>query len=91
MNKEQLVAAIAAKTGASKAVARATLDATLEAIRESLAKGEPVQLVGFGSFTIAERRERRGRNPRTGEPILIPSKKVVRFRPGKKLQEAVSR
>lgn len=89
MNKEQLVKAVADRTGYSQRQVREVIGATLEAIENSLRKGEPVQLVGFGSFVIISRKERRGRNPRTGEPMIIPGRRVVRFRPGKRLQDAV--
>ncbi len=89
MNKEQLVTEIARNAGVTKAIARKTLNATLDAIEGALRRGEPIQLVGFGSFVIIQRKERRGRNPRTGEIITIPGKRVVRFRPGKRLKEAV--
>ncbi len=90
MNKAQLVEAVASKAELSKAAARRAVDAVFSAISEALSNGENVQLVGFGTFTVTERKARKGRNPRTGEVITIPARKVVRFRPGKQLQEMVS-
>lgn len=89
MNKVELVAAIAAEAGLSKAAAAKALDATLGAISGALKKGENVQLIGFGSFAVAERAERNGVNPATGKAIKIAAKKVVKFKAGKALAEAL--
>ena len=89
MNKTELVDAIAKKAGLTKAQAARALDAFLDTVEETLKQGGSVVLVGFGTFTVKERRERQGRNPRTGEPMVIPAAKVPAFRPGKKLRDAV--
>lgn len=89
MSKEQLVEMIVTKAGLETKVAgERVLDTTLEAIQQSLASGEDVTLRGFGTFTVKTRAARKGRNPRTGEPIDIPAAKVVKFRPGKDMDEA---
>ncbi|MCS6999304.1 MAG: HU family DNA-binding protein [Bacteroidota bacterium] len=90
MNKAELVEAVAKTTGLSKAQAESALNATLHAIQASLAKGQHVSLVGFGTFAVAKRAARKGKNPRTGEPIKIPARKVARFKPGKALATVVN-
>ncbi|HID57119.1 TPA: HU family DNA-binding protein [Candidatus Poribacteria bacterium] len=87
--KNDLVAAVVEKAGLTKKQAAAAVDAVLDTIRESLASGEKVSLIGFGSFDVKERKAREGRNPQTGEKIQIPAKKVPVFKPGKQLREAV--
>ncbi|HDH99990.1 MAG: DNA-binding protein HU [Candidatus Latescibacterota bacterium] len=89
MTREELVGKVAAAAGISKAKANEVLGATLDAIVEALGKGDKVTLVGFGTFQVATRKARTGRNPRTGERINIPATKVPKFRPGKRLVEAV--
>ena len=84
MNKADLVAAIAA-TGLKKADAQKALDATIDAIAGALKKGEKVQLIGFGTFSVAEKAARKGINPATKQVIDIPAKKVVKFKAGKGL------
>lgn len=86
MNKAQLIDAIAAKSGMTKADAKKSLDATIEAVSEALKGGDRVALVGFGSFSVSERSARTGRNPQTGKEIKIAAKKVVKFKPGAELQ-----
>ena len=71
MNKAELVAAIAAKTGDTKKAAEASVDAFVSAVKEALKKGEKVQLVGFGAFEVRKRAARKGRNPQTKEEIKI--------------------
>lgn len=88
MTKPDLVAEVA-KIGITKKQAAEALDAMLKAIKDALASGEKVSLVGFGTFMVKERAAREGRNPRTGKAIKIPPKKVPVFRPGKELREAV--
>ena len=66
------------------------LNATTEAIKNALAKGESIQLIGFGTFSISERSARTGRNPQTGKEIQIAAKKVAKFKPGKALDEAIN-
>lgn len=89
MNKSELTAAIAEGAGLTKADAEKALNACTEAIKGALAKGDSVQLIGFGTFSISERSARTGRNPQTGKEIQIPAKKVAKFKPGKALDEAV--
>ncbi len=89
MNKQQLVSAIAEKAGLTKKQASAAVDAFMEAVKEALSKGEEVRLVGFGTFQVRERKARKGKNPRTGEVINIPAKKVPVFRPSSELKNLV--
>lgn len=89
MNKAELVKEMAEIAGTTKANAEKLLDAFMEAVTRAISKGDKVVLVGFGTFQVVTRSARNGRNPRTGEPIKIPAKKVVKFTPGKKLEEAV--
>ena len=89
MNKSELISKMAELAGVTKVQAERGLDALIQAITEAVEKGEAVKLVGFGSFEVVKRAEKAGRNPRTGEPLKIQAKKVVRFRAGKKLNEAV--
>ena len=79
MNKTELIAAIAAKTGETKKDAEATLNAFVNVVSETLAKGDKVQLVGFGSFEVRKRAARKGRNPQTKEEIKIPASKAPAF------------
>lgn len=90
MNKSEVVDAIVDKADISKAAAGRALDATLGAIRESLQQGEPVALIGFGTFLVRNRPARTGRNPRTGEDVHIAAAKVPAFKPGKALKEALN-
>ncbi len=90
MNRTELIEHIHAQTGLSKKQAQAALKAALTAIEYALADGKEVQLTGFGTFVTARRAARKGTRPGSGEPIQIPAKTVVRFRPGKYLREAVS-
>ena len=89
MNKAELVAEIAKKSGLTKASAEKALKAYIDATTKELKKGGRVVLVGFGSFSLAKRAARTGRNPQTGKAIKIPAKKVVRFKPGKELSDKV--
>ena len=91
MNKSDLIAAIAAKTGDTKKNAEASLNAFVEAVTESLKKGDKVQLVGFGSFEVRKRAARKGRNPQTKEEIKIPASKAPVFKAGKALKDAVNK
>ena len=86
MNKTELIAAIAAKTGETKKDAEATLNAFVNVVSETLAKGDKVQLVGFGSFEVRKRAARKGRNPQTKEEIKIPASKAPVFKAGKALK-----
>ncbi len=89
MNKGQLVEQMATGAGISKAAAERALNAFMDAIMDAVAAGEKVTLVGFGTFYVTERSARTGRNPQTGKKMKIPAKKVVKFRPGSRLSEAV--
>ena len=89
MNKTQLVDAIAEKADLSKAQAKAALEQILESITDSLKDGDPVQLIGFGTFKISHRAERTGRNPQTGQEIKIAAANVPSFVAGKALKDAV--
>jgi len=91
MNKAELIAAVAEKTGLSKKDTEAVVSASIEVITESLAQGEKVQLVGFGSFETKARAARIGRNPRTKEEIKIPASKLPVFKAGKALKDTVSK
>lgn len=90
MNKAQLIDAMAEKAGLSKADAKKALDAFIDTTTDALKGGDRVALVGFGSFSISERGARTGRNPQTGKEITIPAKKVVKFKAGAELADAVS-
>ncbi len=89
MTKQELVTKIAEEANLSKRAAEDALAAFIKAVKESLAKGESVSLVGFGTFSVSERAARKGRNPQTGAEIEIPARKVPVFRAGKGLKEAV--
>ena len=91
MNKSDLVAAIAAKTGDTKKSAEETLNAFVDVVTDALVKGEKVQLVGFGSFEVADRAARNGVNPLTGKPMNVPACKAPKFKAGKALKEAVNK
>ncbi len=91
MNKAELINAVAEKAGLSKKDSEAAVSAALEAITATLAEGEKVQLVGFGSFEVKKREERVGRNPKTNEEIKIPASKVPSFKAGKALKDAVAK
>ena len=91
MNKSELVNAMAAKTGATKKAAEESLNAILEVVKESLVKGEKVQLVGFGSFETKTRAARKGKNPQTGAEIKIPVCKAPAFKAGKALKDIVNK
>jgi DNA-binding protein HU-beta len=90
MNKAELIDAIAAGSGLTKADSRRALDAFIDATQNSLKKGDRVALVGFGSFGVSKREARTGRNPQTGKEIKIPAKKVVKFKAGTDLNRKVN-
>ena len=90
MNKSDLIAEIAAKTGSTKKDAEATLNAFVDVVTESLVKGDKVQLVGFGSFEVRKRAARKGINPQTKEEIKIPASKAPVFKAGKALKDLVN-
>ena len=91
MNKAELIAAIAAKTGETKKSAEETVNAFVSVVTESLTKGDKVQLVGFGSFEVRKRAARKGRNPQTKEEIKIPASKAPVFKAGKALKDLVNK
>ena len=87
MNKAELVDAIAAGSGISKADSKRALDAFINATTDTLKSGDRVSLVGFCSFSVSERAARKGRNPQTGAEITIAAKKVVKFKAGTELSD----
>ena len=89
MNKTDLINAMAAEAGLSKSDTTKALTAFENIVADSLKRGEDVQLVGFGSFTVVERAERQGRNPATGEAITIPTARQAKFKAGKPLRDAL--
>ena len=91
MNKAELIAAIAAKTGDTKKGVEATVNAFVDVVTEALVEGEKVQLVGFGSFEVRKRAARKGRNPQTKEEIRIPASKAPVFKAGKALKDLVNK
>ena len=90
MNKTELVAAMAEQAGLSKKDAEKALKAFTDVIAEELKKGEKVQLVGFGTFEVAERAEREGRNPQTGDVMKIAASKAPKFKAGKALKDMIN-
>lgn len=90
MNKTELVAVMAENAGISKKDAEKALNAFTGAVTDALKKGDKVQLVGFGTFEVAERPEREGRNPRTGETMKIAASKAPKFKAGKALKDSVN-
>ena len=90
MNKNDLVAQVAASADISKTDSAKAVDAVFDTITKSLKKGQEVRLVGFGTFSVTKRRATEGRNPRTGEKIKIPASKQPKFKAGKSLKDAVN-
>jgi nucleoid DNA-binding protein len=90
MNKTELIAAIATQAGITKAEAGRVIDATTSAITSSLKKGEPVTLIGFGTFKVSKRAARTGRNPRTGAELKVPARNAPAFTAGKALKDAIN-
>ena len=90
MTKQQLIEKVAAKTELKKTEAEAAVDSVLAMIAEALQANERVDLRGFGSFVVKDRKERQGRNPRTGETITIAAKRDASFKPGKELTEKLA-
>lgn len=90
MNKTELVAAIAEKAGLSKKDAEGAVKAFTDTVAEQLKAGEKIQLVGFGTFEVAERAARTGKNPQTGEAIKIPASKAPKFKAGKALKDSLN-
>ena len=90
MNKNDLVANVANDSGLSKADSAKAVDSVFDTISKALSGGSDVRLVGFGTFSVAQRRASEGRNPRTGERIQIPASKQPKFKAGKALKDAVN-
>jgi DNA-binding protein HU-beta len=90
VNKNDLIASVADSAGLSKSDASNAVDAVLQAITDGLAGGGEIRLVGFGTFSVANRAATTGRNPRTGEAIQIPASKQPKFKAGKALKDAVN-
>lgn len=90
MNKTELVAAVAEKTGMTKAAAAEAVNALLDTVTNTLAAGEDIAMPGFGTFTVRERAARTGRNPQTGAEMQIEASKAPAFKPGKTLKAAVN-
>ena len=90
MTKTDLISAVAEKSGLTKKDAEKAVAAVIDSITETLANGEKVQLVGFGTFEVAERAAREGRNPHTGEPMPIAASKAPKFKAGKALKDALN-
>ena len=91
MNKNELVAAVADKTGLTKGQASDAVDAALDTISGTLSRGGEVRLLGFGNFVVANRKATTARNPQTGATIHVPASKAPKFKPGKALKESVNR
>ncbi|HSR11988.1 MAG TPA: HU family DNA-binding protein [Thermodesulfobacteriota bacterium] len=88
MNKNDLINEVA-KVAGSKRMAEKSVSCVLDTIKKALKKGQPITLVGFGTFSVGKRKARIGRNPQTGKEIKIPARKVPKFSPGKALKDAV--
>ena len=91
MTKAELIDAVAEETEQTKREVATVVDAVLEHIKKALQKGDKVQLIPFGSFEVRERKKREGRNPKTGEKLTIPARKVPAFHAGKDLRDSVNK
>lgn len=89
MNKTELISSVVEQSGLTKTDATKAVNAVFGSIQDALANGDKVQLIGFGTFETRERAERTGRNPQTGEDMVIPAMRVPAFKAGKELKEAV--
>ncbi|MDD2466602.1 MAG: HU family DNA-binding protein [Desulfobulbus sp.] len=89
MNKTELIDKVAKESALSKAAAEQVVNNVFSAIAEAMKSGDKVTLVGFGTFSVSERAAREGRNPKSGETITIPAKKVVKFKLGSKLDSVI--
>lgn len=89
MNKTEIVASIATKSGLTKKDSEIALEAFIASVEESLVNGDKVTLVGFGTFEVVKRAEKKGRNPKTGAEIVIAAKKAPKFKAGKGLKDAI--
>ena len=90
MNKKEIIAEIAEKTGLAQKDAYAFLDGFVEVVKEAIRKGDDVSIVDFGQFCVAERAARRARDFKTGKEMMVPAMKAVKFKPGKSLKEAAN-
>lgn len=90
MTKQQLIDAMAAKSGLTKADSARALEAFMSAVTETLKKGDKIALTGFGTFGVSKRAAREGRNPRTGEVVKIAARNSVSFKAGSKLKESIN-
>ena len=90
MNKNDLISTVAESSGLSRGDASVAVESVFDAISKSLAKGDEVRLVGFGTFSVAKRKASTGRNPRTGEPMTIKASNQPKFKAGKGLKDAVN-
>ena len=90
MNRSELLSKISEKSGLSKKDSDKALDAFIETVTEAVAKDDKVQIVGFGTFELRHRSERKGRDPRSGEPITIPASNSPAFKAGKPFKDAVN-
>jgi DNA-binding protein HU-beta len=90
MNKTELIDVVAEKANVSKVAASDIIGAALDAITDAVAKGDSVQFIGFGTFSVQQREARIGRNPQTGQEMKIEAKKIVRFKAGAKLTAAAN-
>lgn len=88
MNKKEFITAVAGKTGITKKDAAIVLEAFMDTIKEAMSNDEKVHFTGFGTFEVVERAAREGRNPQTGETMIIPARKTPKFKAGKTLKEA---
>ncbi len=91
MNKAELIASMAEKSGLTKKDAEKAVNSFMESVNDALVKGEKVQLVGFGTFEVKTRKERKGRNPKTQEEMVIPASKAPVFKAGKALKDMVNK
>ncbi len=89
MNKQELIEAIAAETGLSKADSKRALEAFTDIVSRQLKKGSAIRLIGFGTFSVRKRKQRKGINPQTGEKITIKARRVPHFAPGSELKTAL--
>lgn len=90
MNKVELTKSVATRIGATQKDAAVYVDAVIESIKDGMIEDGKVQVVGFGTFEVKERAEHEGRNPATNQPMLIPATKVLKFKAGKALKDAVN-
>ena len=89
MNKQDLIAKIVKDTGITKAAAAGAVDSLIDGVAKALKKGDAITFVGFGTFSTTKRKARTGRNPQTGASVKIPARRVVRFKAGKALKDAL--